>query len=521
MRFVPPAERAAAEIAWQIGARRADVEATARFTAPGGRVSLAEWIVPAGVTVTDVNGPDVYSWSRLGPRLQVWMTKPAAEGVVHVSGTLARRTAAGRFDLPAVRPRAALTGGTLEVTTREGVSLPSAQTTNLSRQGADGRRLTFTIGESPNPTAVPYHAALLVEFEPGQAEAPLTTRSDQRPPAPISLPVRAELLDVEVARAEDGRWVRRATVWFTQSGPADLRIIWPTPVPVVAVAVDGQPLVPPVGPAEMIIVPLATTAGARQLQLIWTGDSPPEAPEMPALTANGEPVTANQTLWTIYAPPHRSAQSDKGPLPAAAAALVRAAVQVRLADPARATGPTASSSRTRALVEIKRADAGLADIGDLPVGPGGITLAKWRQQLREALQSGHPAAGLSATAQMPYDDLFVRGAPSTWRLSPGDDGPWVTWAAAHPEWPGQILRTAVLALMAIAAVWWGRRLADAWPEQMTLLGLGGWIAVGGVLWLFPAIVGVIARGTLLGSDLFRRRTVGSSHIDLAGDQDLN
>jgi hypothetical protein len=328
-----------------------------------------------------------------------------------------------------------------------------------------------------------------------------------------------ELMDVEVAHGDDGRWVRRATAWLSQSGPAVLRITWPTPVPVVAVAVDGQPFPAPAGRADAVNVPLPATAGVRQLQLIWAGDAPPEAPAVPRLTVNGDPVTASRVLWTTIAPRLRPAESDTATHSAAPAALERAAAQVRLADAARTPG-AATTARAEALIELRRADAGLAGVSDLPVGPGGITLGAWRQQIREALRSSRPAIGLPAAAEMPYDDAFARGVPMTWRLSPGDDGPWLTWPAAQPEWPGQGLRTAGIVIMAAAAVWWGRRLSDAWPEQMTLLGLGAWVTAGGVLWLLPAVAGVIARATLLGSDLLRRRTVGSSHIDVTGDQML-
>jgi hypothetical protein len=640
-----PRERATSAVAWRVGPRRAEVEAAARVSVPGGRVSLVEWDVPTTVTVTEVHGPDVHAWSRAGKRLQVWLARPTAEAAVQWSGSVARPAGPGRFDVPLIRPRAVLTGGTLRVTARDGLALAPVLSTNLTETappsaggrewayavagpqpykaafrvrpaagGADfrlnteatvrDRRLVATTtvtaqvhgGELQSftvtarrgagwdfqiaaPTATiretaagPEVRSWMIDLPPGvtadyrvalTAGRPLDTPADvalpdvtvgdtrpgqvQRtvavagpglrwgdavglrpvrgqaawqvtaddwrlrlsaaPPRPVGgAAVRAELADVETGRGDDGRWVRRATVWLVQSAAADLRAAWPAPVRVLAVELDGRSLPPPGDPAAAVAVPLPAAAGVRKLQLVWAGDADdprPAGPEIPALTADGESVAAGPVLWTVLAPTGIELGPDAAPLPAGAAALVRAAAQVRLADAARVAGPAlaeaAKAARARAAAELRRADAGLAGTGELPAGPGGITLTAWRKQLRDALRPAGPVSAAADEAdELPYDDAFTRGSPSAWSVPAGDDGPRLAWPAASPQWPGRLLRTAAVVGLGVFGVWWGRRLGSAaWPEQLALLGVAAWVADGGVVWLVPAAAGVTGRLVLL------------------------
>src|SRR5207248_33567 len=80
-------------------------------------------------------------------------------------------------------------------------------------------------------------------------------------------PARVVLVDAAAARADDGRWVRRADVWLEHDGAADLRAAWPRPVRLVAATLDGRSLPVADGPADTLSVPLPETGGAHELSL--------------------------------------------------------------------------------------------------------------------------------------------------------------------------------------------------------------------------------------------------------------
>jgi hypothetical protein len=109
LRVAPPVLRGGQEVVWRVGARQADLRATARLTAPGGDLSLVEWDVPADVTVTRVGGRDgrdpVWHWSRNGSRVQAWLDHTAGSAEVELDGwkELAPEKDEARFDLPALR----------------------------------------------------------------------------------------------------------------------------------------------------------------------------------------------------------------------------------------------------------------------------------------------------------------------------------------------------------------------------------------------------------------------------------
>ena len=52
--------------------------------------ALVEWEVPAEITVTHVGGKDVRSWSRLGPRIQIWLQAGVTTTAVELAGWLPR-----------------------------------------------------------------------------------------------------------------------------------------------------------------------------------------------------------------------------------------------------------------------------------------------------------------------------------------------------------------------------------------------------------------------------------------------
>jgi hypothetical protein len=105
----PPASqvRGQQDVTWRIEPRQAALRATARLTAPDGGFSFVEWDVPGGINVTDVSGPLVRTWSRVGGRVQVWLQRPTADTTLTLQGWSARLPKdAARFDLPCLRLRA-------------------------------------------------------------------------------------------------------------------------------------------------------------------------------------------------------------------------------------------------------------------------------------------------------------------------------------------------------------------------------------------------------------------------------
>src|SRR5262249_12023102 len=138
-------EAATAEMVWRIGDRRAEFAARAHVKAPGGRLSLVEWNVPAAVTLTDVRGPDIHRSSRAGNRLQVWLAPPAPEATIDVGGFIARHAGVSQVDLPPVRPRTATLDGTLRVAAAEGLALSAVQSANLKRLPNTGDEWSYSI----------------------------------------------------------------------------------------------------------------------------------------------------------------------------------------------------------------------------------------------------------------------------------------------------------------------------------------------------------------------------------------
>jgi hypothetical protein len=276
-------------------------------------------------------------------------------------------------------------------------------------------------------------------------------------------------------------------------------------VHVAAIELDGRSVPPPEAAAAAVFVPLppgGSPTSGRRLQLVWSGEPgepPPAAPDVPAMAVGGEPVPAGPVLWTVLAPTGFIVTPDAAPLPPAAAALYRAAAQVRLAEAARSAGAdVARVAAARAASELRRADGALTDAGDLPAGPNGLALSAWRQQLRDALPAGTTVAAVRDVDALPYDDAFARGDPVAWYVAAGDEGPRLTWPAPRSNWPGRLLRTAALCAAGVVGVWWGRRAGTfAWPEQFALVGAAAWVADGGALWLLPIAVGLSSRAWLL------------------------
>jgi hypothetical protein len=122
------------EAIWRIEPRQASVRATARLTAPDGGLALVEWDVPGGISVTEVSGPLVRSWSRIGGRVQVWLQRPTAEATLTLTGWMPRLPKeATRFDLPCLRLAAVRSqASTVRVIAGDGLALGTGKVQNLT-----------------------------------------------------------------------------------------------------------------------------------------------------------------------------------------------------------------------------------------------------------------------------------------------------------------------------------------------------------------------------------------------------
>jgi hypothetical protein len=127
----PVRPQARQEVSWQVNPRHADFRLTATVAPAREELALVEWDMPGvpGVTVAEVSGPAVDSWSAAGGRLQVWL-RPAgkekaeavrleARGWVRYAGPQE-----GTFRLPCLRLRSArLTSNLVRVDAAPGLSL--------------------------------------------------------------------------------------------------------------------------------------------------------------------------------------------------------------------------------------------------------------------------------------------------------------------------------------------------------------------------------------------------------------
>jgi hypothetical protein len=122
------------EITWQVGPRQAEVHATAQVTAPGDGVSLVEWEIPTEVVLADLRGPDVWTWSRTGSRVQVWLQRSPAQTTLALTGWVRRRSEqpAAPFSLPCLRLIGTAPRWTLvRILGGEGLAVSAAQLRNL------------------------------------------------------------------------------------------------------------------------------------------------------------------------------------------------------------------------------------------------------------------------------------------------------------------------------------------------------------------------------------------------------
>jgi hypothetical protein len=131
-----PQIEAGQDVAWRIGPQHADLHAELQLSAPDGDLVVAEWLVPEGVTVARVTGPNVRSWSRSGPRVQVWLQRSVAAAELQLSGWWLPPAGVARlthFDLPPLAPVAAAVTTHVRLTAAPGLTLEPGKLHNLWR----------------------------------------------------------------------------------------------------------------------------------------------------------------------------------------------------------------------------------------------------------------------------------------------------------------------------------------------------------------------------------------------------
>jgi hypothetical protein len=128
-----------------VGPRQADVQASVKLSAPAGGLSLVEWRLSPGLTITGVTGPEVRQWNQTGDRVLVWLegAKEAAE--IAWAGWLPLAGGGGeaRLALPWAWPRSAESvETTLRLLAAPGLALAPDNVPREQLQDAPGARAT-------------------------------------------------------------------------------------------------------------------------------------------------------------------------------------------------------------------------------------------------------------------------------------------------------------------------------------------------------------------------------------------
>jgi hypothetical protein len=325
----PPTGRVACsqEVRWSIGQHGAEVRATAKLTAAQGEMSVLAWDVPAGVDITDIIGPQVRTWSRVGSQVQIWLKHSVRETALNLTGWLARQGAVSApLALPCLRfPEAEPHSTYLRVSADMGLTLRSDGLHNLLPLPESS--------ESPGATDFlikggPYAASFYVDQAPAKADARAeqlghiggamskveNEASGARLQAPSALgeprPVQI-FLDEQAAAIVDGRrWLHRAEYLMYHEAGANLVIMLPQGSRLSRAALDGEPIAPlQIGP-QQIWLPLIAGTSLRSLCLFWTFGEGIERLDKPILKkphleggVHVGPAKDETTHWTVLVPP--------------------------------------------------------------------------------------------------------------------------------------------------------------------------------------------------------------------------
>jgi hypothetical protein len=349
----------------------------------------------------------------------------------------------------------------------------------------------------------------------------------------------AVLLDEQSAAVADGRrWLHQAVYWLYLEAATDLRIDLPAAAAAVALAVDGAPqALRQVRPDQ---VPLSLTAGPRALRVTWVfpdADESLDRPNLarPRLVADGTKVTDFRTLWTVHVPAgyriegegrpgghNQSSNAAERDMRRADAlgrltSLLAEKRQAELAEPGYSgdlarpplltsqewflwywqrssyqLGP-AAKNRPQVAVDSRRLADSLAALRR-----SNVELLK-RPELKAIGDEGEKrtrngvlppgAAGMSLgpapeNIYLPME-LTDKGLPTFWKTDAKTGSPRLQLGTGEEEHLEHGVLATVLVLLPVLAAWALSfvpqvlaLLQKTWPEQIVVLGVAAWLALG-------------------------------------------
>ncbi len=89
-RLTPTARQARQELIWRLEPQGGEVYATSRWLADSKALTFVEWEVPPAVTIDDVRGLQLHSWTRSGNRVTAWLRDAVSEVSLSWHGSLPR-----------------------------------------------------------------------------------------------------------------------------------------------------------------------------------------------------------------------------------------------------------------------------------------------------------------------------------------------------------------------------------------------------------------------------------------------
>jgi hypothetical protein len=463
------------EIDWTLGRRRAVVRLVARLTAPDRDLLFGEWDVPKGITVTEVSGADLRSWSQTGTRLQIWWERCLTAGTLQVIGSqtlteamVSKPHAPESKQTPitfSLAPFRAV--GTSQVTTYLHV------TAGQLRLQADWVTNLFPL---PYSTVVPgefdfvtqradYSGQFVLEAagQRGTGSSPAVQSTEREPrsstsqaPVNSSPPVQVVLADRVDSVGDGRRWLHQVTYTLYYEAGMDVTAVLPEGARLAGALLDGSAITClPLDPKRFWL-PLSGTSGKRRLCLKWVFDEqaePVDHPRLEDVTLAG--ATDSAILRTIYVPNGYRIETVTG--------------------------------------EEQRSDAASLEL-----------------QRVDARRHGASPDLLSATPRSPdrrqvfevrWDDLPEYGTPTYWQAATQTPAPTIRLLRLQEEGCRKSWLLSAAFVLLLFATWLISlsRTAVAlvqsfWPEQIVLLGCVVWMWSGAV-WISLGLVlmGLIGR----------------------------
>ncbi|VTS06599.1 hypothetical protein [Tuwongella immobilis] len=130
--------RGTQSLRWGVGINRATVIATAEWVTSNPKLMFVEWDIPAEISIREVTGPGLRSWTRSQNRLQIWLQEPQNRVQMQVRGTVgfAPMPPSGlptRLDLPCITlPGVNPIDSQIEIRPQDGIALQNEQLTQLA-----------------------------------------------------------------------------------------------------------------------------------------------------------------------------------------------------------------------------------------------------------------------------------------------------------------------------------------------------------------------------------------------------